>query len=84
MLVEIFKTEVYSDKIVIMLNEGIIHNILFRGNKITGDALIFREIETEPGEIFNIFHIENDVKNIYGTNFFNLVDYAVEPLSMVR
>ncbi len=79
-LVEIVKTSVFSDEIEIELNEGVIDGVKFRGNTITNDIVILREVHTRPGEIFNIFNIEKDIQRIYGTNYFNLVDFTVEPL----
>ena len=79
-LVEIVRTSVSSDEIEIGLNEGVIDNVKFRGNTLTNDIVILREVQTRPGEIFNIFNIEKDIQRIYGTNYFNLVDFTVEPL----
>jgi len=79
-LAEIISTRSTSEKIDVSINEGAIHAIRIEGNNVTNDGVILREVHTKPGEIFNIYSIEKDIKRIYGTNYFNLVDFAVEPL----
>jgi len=80
-LVEVIKTNVSSDKIEIELTEGVIDDVKIAGNAVTHENIILREVRTYPGDIFNIFNIEKDIQRIYGTNYFNLVDFYVEPLS---
>ena len=81
LLVEIVKTSVSSGEIKIELTEGVIDDVKISGNAVTNDNVILREVHTYPGDMFNIFDIEKDIQRIYGTNYFNLVDFTVEPLS---
>ncbi|MBN2017280.1 MAG: patatin-like phospholipase family protein [Candidatus Cloacimonetes bacterium] len=78
-LVEIVKESVKEDEILIMMTEGLINNILIDGNFITHEGVILREVNTQPGDIFNIYKIEKDIQRIHGTNYFNLVNCNVNP-----
>ncbi|MCD6330002.1 MAG: patatin-like phospholipase family protein, partial [Candidatus Cloacimonetes bacterium] len=81
LLIEIVKTNISSDEIEIELTEGLIDDVKIKGNAITNENVILREVQTYPGDMFNIFSIEKDIQRIYGTNYFNLVNFTVEPLS---
>ncbi len=80
-LVEIVKTNISSDVIEIELTEGVIDDVKIIGNALTDENVILREVNTNPGDMFNIFSIQKDIQRIYGTNYFNLVDFTVVPLS---
>ena len=79
-LAEIVSISVTSDEIEIVLNEGVIESVGIMGNTVTNEGVILREVHTNLGEVFNVYSIEKDIKRIYGSNYFNLVDFAVEPL----
>jgi len=78
-LTEVVSSSVNRDTVNIVLNEGTIKDIHLQGIEITKPSVIFREIHTRSGDIFNIKKIERDIQRIYGTNFFTTVNFKVQP-----
>lgn len=68
-----------SDTLFLKINEGLIETIRIGGNELTNNFVIQREISTQAGEVFNIDKVEEDIRRIYGTNYFDLVTFSLEP-----
>lgn len=60
------------------INEGEIEKISLSGNDLTKDFVILREISSKIGDVFNIKRIQSDIERIYGTNYFELVNFNVK------
>ncbi len=55
-----------------------IHRIDIRGNTVTKDVVIRREISVKPGQIFNGLKVRRSQQRLYGTGFFDRVN--IEPI----
>ncbi len=56
-----------------------IFQIKIAGNKIVSDATIFSILKTRRGEVYNESVIDNDIKNLYETGYFD--DIRVEKMA---
>ncbi len=62
----------------IRLAEGKIEEIKITGNKKTVDQVIRREIDIEPGQLFNFDEVRKSLQNIYNLGFFDDVSMKLE------
>ncbi|MDD5455709.1 MAG: BamA/TamA family outer membrane protein [Candidatus Margulisbacteria bacterium] len=63
-------SEPQDDNILtIVLKEGIIEDIFFKGMAFTKEYVLTREMETQIGTAFNINTIQEDMRNIYNTGY---------------
>jgi outer membrane protein insertion porin family len=63
----------------ITLAEGRIEEIRITGNEKTIDKVIRREIEVEPGELFDFDMVKKSMQEIYNLGFFDDVTMKLEP-----
>ena len=65
--------------LLIRLAEGRIEEIKITGNEKTVDNVIRREIEIEPGELFDFDRVKETLQEIYNLGFFEDVSMKLEP-----
>ena len=65
--------------VVIEVAEGVIEDIRVDGNDKTRDFIVTREMELEPGEVFNRDAIQADLQNVFALNLFQDVNLSLEP-----
>jgi len=65
--------------LLIRLAEGKIEEIKITGNEKTVDKVIRREIEVEPGELFDFNRVKDSLQEIYNLGFFEDVTMILEP-----
>ncbi|HKK82718.1 MAG TPA: BamA/TamA family outer membrane protein [Atribacterota bacterium] len=65
--------------LLIRLAEGRIEEIKITGNEKTVDNVIRREIEIEPGELFDFDRVKETLQDIYNLGFFEDVSMKLEP-----
>jgi len=65
--------------LLIRLVEGRIEEIKISGNEKTVDNVIRREIEIEPGELFDFDRVKKTLQDIYNLGFFEDVSMKLEP-----
>ncbi len=65
--------------LLIRLAEGKIEEIKITGNEKTVDKVIRREIEIEPGELFDFDRVKETLQEIYNLGFFEDVSMKLEP-----
>ncbi|HNR65179.1 MAG TPA: POTRA domain-containing protein, partial [Atribacterota bacterium] len=63
----------------IKLAEGVIEEIKISGNEKTVDRVIRRELDIEPGELFDFSRIRKSLQDIYNLGFFEDVSMRLEP-----
>lgn len=63
----------------IKLVEGRIEEIKITGNEKTVDNVIRREIEIEPGELFDFDRVRSTLQDVYNLGFFEDVSMKLEP-----
>jgi len=68
-----------SGVLSIKLAEGIIEEIKISGNEKTVDRVIRRELDIEPGELFDFSRIRKSLQDIYNLGFFEDVSMRLEP-----
>ncbi len=61
------------------ISEGIIDEINFKGNEITKDYVIKRNILTQAGSVYNEELFKKDLSKVYSTQIFEQVDRKIEP-----
>ena len=77
-LADIDSISVKNKVVFLHINEGDIERISLSGNELTKDFVILREISSKIGDVFNITRIQSDIERIYGTNYFELVNFNVK------
>jgi len=65
--------------LLVRLAEGRIEEIKISGNEKTVDNVIRREIEIEPGELFDFDRVKKTLQEIYNLGFFEDVSMKLEP-----
>ncbi|MGK7913315.1 MAG: BamA/TamA family outer membrane protein [Synechococcus sp.] len=65
--------------VVIEVAEGVIEDIRVDGNDKTRDFIVTREMELEPGEVFNRDTVQADLQNVFALNLFQDVNLSLEP-----
>lgn len=65
--------------ITLKVTEGIIENIVIKGNKDTKDYVIRRELRQKSGDIYNSDIFEEDKRRLINTNIFDTVDIKYLP-----
>jgi predicted acylesterase/phospholipase RssA len=78
-LAYVYKMFPASDTLFVEINEGRIEAIRVAGNELTNNFVIQRELTTQVGDAFNIDKVQDDVRRLYGTNYFDLVTFSLEP-----
>jgi outer membrane protein insertion porin family len=68
-----------TGKLVIKLAEGRIEEIQITGNIKTVDKVIRRELEVEPGDLFDFDKVRKSMQEIYNLGFFEDVAMKLEP-----
>ncbi|MDD4363066.1 MAG: BamA/TamA family outer membrane protein, partial [Atribacterota bacterium] len=75
--------EIYFDQktggLFIKLTEGRIEEIQITGNVKTIEKVIRREIDIEPGQLFNFDEVRKSLQKIYNLGFFEDVTMKLEP-----
>ena len=59
--------------------EGVVEDIRVVGNGYTRDFIVTREMELEPGEVFNRDTIQEDLRRVFDLNLFADVNLSLEP-----
>lgn len=65
--------------ITLKVTEGVIEDIVIKGNKDTKDYVVRRELRQKPGDIYNSDIFEEDKKRLINTNIFDTVDVKYLP-----
>jgi outer membrane protein insertion porin family len=63
----------------IKLAEGVIEEIKISGNEKTVDRVIRRELDIEPGELFDFSKVRKSLQDVYNLGFFEDVSMKLEP-----
>ncbi len=56
-----------------------IENVIIRGNNKTKDYVIYRELPFEVGDVFSKTKVMNGIRNLYNTQYFDLVEPQTYP-----
>jgi len=59
--------------------EGIVEAVTLEGNETTKDYVIYREMDTKPGAVFNEEVLSKDLRRIFNLGFFSEITPAFEP-----
>lgn len=59
-----------EDELHLEVKEGKLNKIIISGNQETKDYVIRRELDMEPGEVFNVEEMREDLRKIYNLGFF--------------
>lgn len=62
-----------SGVLTITINEGVLNEIIFEGNRKTRGYVIRREFPIRPGDVFKVDEAMRGIRNISGTGLFNQV-----------
>ncbi len=76
---EEFDFDQNSGVLLIKLAEGVIEEIKISGNEKTVDRVIKRELDIEPGELFDFSKIRKSLQDVYNLGFFEDVSMRLEP-----
>lgn len=68
-----------SGTLTVGITEGIVEDIIVRGNKKTKDYVIKREMNQKVGKPFNKFLVRRSVEKIYNTGYFEDVNIRLLP-----
>jgi outer membrane protein insertion porin family len=66
-------------KLWINISEGRLEKIVVEGNDKTKEKVITREINIEPGDLFNFEKVKKSLQKIYNLGFFEDVSMKLEP-----
>jgi len=66
-------------KLWINISEGRLEKIVIEGNDKTKEKVIIREIDIEPGDLFNFEKVKKSLQKIYNLGFFEDVSMKLEP-----
>ncbi|GAI90247.1 unnamed protein product, partial [marine sediment metagenome] len=66
-------------KLWINISEGRLEKIVIEGNDKTKEKVITREINIEPGDLFNFEKVKKSLQKIYNLGFFEDVSMKLEP-----
>jgi outer membrane protein insertion porin family len=66
-------------KLWINISEGRLEKIVIEGNDKTKEKVITREINIEPGDLFNFETVKKSLQKIYNLGFFEDVSMKLEP-----
>ncbi|MFZ0389947.1 MAG: patatin-like phospholipase family protein [Calditrichia bacterium] len=78
-----FNSVAYDSKnrlLLVEIEEGLIQTIKIKGNDVTKDFIILREIPVEEGDYFTAEKANQGIRNIYSTGLFNRVTMNVVQL----
>ncbi|AGB42317.1 outer membrane protein/protective antigen OMA87 [Halobacteroides halobius DSM 5150] len=59
-----------NNELHLKINEGKLNKILITGNNVTKDYVIRRELSLQPGQVFNINQVWEDLRDIYNLGYF--------------
>lgn len=60
--------------------KGIIYGIQIHGYQKLSFSFIYQFLGLKPGDIFNLFLIENRLESLYGLGYFQIIEYQLEPV----
>jgi len=66
-------------KLWINISEGQLEKIVIEGNDKTKEKVIVREINIEPGDLFNFEKVKKSLQKIYNLGYFEDVSMKLEP-----
>ncbi len=66
-------------KLWINISEGRLEKIVIEGNDKTKEKIITREINIEPGDLFNFEKVKKSLQKIYNLGYFEDVSMKLEP-----
>ena len=66
-------------KLWISISEGRLEKIVIEGNDKTKEKVITREINIEPGDLFNFEKVKKSLQKIYNLGYFEDVSMKLEP-----
>ena len=66
-----------DDVLAFVIKEGVIEDIFIKGLSFTKDFVVTREMTTKVGGAFNVNTLQDDVKSIYNTGYFE--DVNIDP-----
>jgi outer membrane protein insertion porin family len=59
--------------------EGAVESIVLKGNEVTQDYVILRELDTKPGSVLNEETLKKDLRRVFNLGFFAEVTPSFEP-----
>lgn len=65
--------------VVLEVAEGVIEDIRVEGNSKTRDFIVTREMELEPGAVFNRDIVQGDLQKVFDLNLFQDVNLSLGP-----
>ncbi len=68
------------DKLYIVINESQINKIKINTDGKTKDNVIRRELTMEPGQVFNLDQMWQDLRQVYNLGFFKNIEPDVKPV----
>ena len=68
-----------SGDVVVEVAEGRVEDIRVDGNERTRDFIVTREMELQPGEVFNRDVVQGDLQKVFDLNLFEDVNLSLEP-----
>ena len=66
-----------DETLTFVIKEGVIEDIFIKGLSFTKDFVVTREMTTQVGGAFNVNTLQDDVKSIYNTGYFE--DVNIDP-----
>ncbi len=57
-----------------VIKEGIIEDIFLKGLTNTKEFVVTREMETKPGAAFNLNTLQDDIRSVYNTGYFETIN----------
>ena len=68
-----------SGKLIFTIQEGLINKINISGNERTKDYVIYRNIMTQPGTVYNEECLRKDLTKVFSTQIFEEVNRDITP-----
>ncbi len=65
-------------------NDYLIKNVLIKGNKITKDEVIIRELNLKVGDKFDSLLYKEDIENLNKLDIFNRVNISIDPYNELK
>jgi NTE family protein len=66
-----------NQNLLVRIDEGVIEDFQFKGNVVTKDGIISRELELEKGQVFEAEKAIKSIQNIYSSGLFDRVTLNV-------
>lgn len=78
-LAKIVDVSFEAGQIEMKIVEGIVEAVTLEGNEATKDYVIYREMDTRPGQVFNENVFAKDLRRVFNLGFFSEINPKFEP-----